>query len=409
MKYTLIFTILFGWMACSTEKPGDRYPGWQNGEFDIHHIQTGRGESSFLIFPDGTSLLIDAGDYVYEKSVPATPDTSRPPGEWIARYISQVNPRGSEVDYLVISHFHNDHTGDYSKATGFNHGYALAGVTLVGEYIRFKHVYDRGWPNYDYPLPIDDPDVTNYRKFLAYQTETNRLKIEPFQVGSDRQIRLQYDSVHYPSFQVRNIAANGELWTGKGMETNRFYDANPENLTIWPNENTKSIVLRLTYGPFRYYTGGDVTGKLLDSDGNDIGYEGRIGAVCGPVDVCKVNHHGFSDGMSNAFVRAVNAPHYILPVWDFWHIQPSVMTRMINNPNGGDTCRIFATSVPDTLRKQYENEPFMKQLMPETGHIVIKVLNGGDQYKIYVLDNHDESQTIKAIYGPYQAKPKNNE
>lgn len=29
---------------------------------EIHHIYTGRGECVFCIFPDGTNMLIDAGD-----------------------------------------------------------------------------------------------------------------------------------------------------------------------------------------------------------------------------------------------------------------------------------------------------------------------------------------------------------
>ena len=38
------------------------FPAWEEGEMDIHHINTGRGEAVFCIFPDGTTMLIDAGD-----------------------------------------------------------------------------------------------------------------------------------------------------------------------------------------------------------------------------------------------------------------------------------------------------------------------------------------------------------
>ncbi|NJL13878.1 MAG: hypothetical protein HC913_13325 [Microscillaceae bacterium] len=37
-------------------------PEWQPGYFDLHHINTGRGNAAYLVFPDGTSLLVDAGD-----------------------------------------------------------------------------------------------------------------------------------------------------------------------------------------------------------------------------------------------------------------------------------------------------------------------------------------------------------
>lgn len=34
---------------------------WMPGTLDIHHISTGRGSCAFLLCPDGTTLMIDAG------------------------------------------------------------------------------------------------------------------------------------------------------------------------------------------------------------------------------------------------------------------------------------------------------------------------------------------------------------
>ena len=39
---------------------GKPLPLWTEGCLDIHHINTGRGESAFYILPDGTTMLIDA-------------------------------------------------------------------------------------------------------------------------------------------------------------------------------------------------------------------------------------------------------------------------------------------------------------------------------------------------------------
>lgn len=41
---------------------GDVLPAWAAGTLDIHQIVTGRGNSAFMMFPDGTTLLLDAGD-----------------------------------------------------------------------------------------------------------------------------------------------------------------------------------------------------------------------------------------------------------------------------------------------------------------------------------------------------------
>lgn len=86
-------------------KPGARWPGWHEGEFQFHVIYNGRAESDFCIFPDGTSLLIDSGDYKpprREWFVSALPDRSRGPGEWVARYVERVNPHGRDVDYFLL-------------------------------------------------------------------------------------------------------------------------------------------------------------------------------------------------------------------------------------------------------------------------------------------------------------------
>ena len=39
---------------------GKPIPAWQEGMMDIHFINTTTGESVFVIFPDGTQMLIDA-------------------------------------------------------------------------------------------------------------------------------------------------------------------------------------------------------------------------------------------------------------------------------------------------------------------------------------------------------------
>ena len=60
---------------------------WSEGVLDIHHISTGKGNATFVIFPDGTTLLVDAG--AATTPIPyatAKPNDSRRPGEWVARY-----------------------------------------------------------------------------------------------------------------------------------------------------------------------------------------------------------------------------------------------------------------------------------------------------------------------------------
>lgn len=73
----------------SQPKVGDEFPVWSEGYLDIHHINSGKGESSLFILPDGTTMLVDAGATARPKPrvTDPKPNGSRTPGEWISRYI----------------------------------------------------------------------------------------------------------------------------------------------------------------------------------------------------------------------------------------------------------------------------------------------------------------------------------
>ena len=98
-------------LGLSFHAPGAPLSPWTPGTLDIHHIHTGRGNAAFVQFPDGTTLLIDAGatpETTNPAVVPARPDTSLRPGEWIGRYVARHT---ASVDYALVTHYHDDHIG----------------------------------------------------------------------------------------------------------------------------------------------------------------------------------------------------------------------------------------------------------------------------------------------------------
>ena len=52
-------------------------PDWQEGYLDIHNIATGRGDATYVILPDATTMLIDCGEMDDRWGVPQVPDDSR--------------------------------------------------------------------------------------------------------------------------------------------------------------------------------------------------------------------------------------------------------------------------------------------------------------------------------------------
>src|SRR5690554_859671 len=155
-------TILFVLLAvCQTAlfaqvKVGDTFSAWSEGYLDIHHINSGRGESLFAILPDGTTLMIDAGEIAPSpRTTEPRPDESRSAGEWIARYRQQMMRPLPEkkIDYLLLTHFHADHMGDVKLARERSKkgDYLLSGITEVGDRIPFRKIVDRNWPHYNWP------------------------------------------------------------------------------------------------------------------------------------------------------------------------------------------------------------------------------------------------------------------
>ena len=139
--------------------------GWEPGEFQAHFIHTGVAESVFFVFPDSTTMLLDCGDQASitrgKFAVPALPGPERLAGEWVARYVRRANPNGAEVDWAVVSHFHSDHVGtpSWQKFPWFPdepdrlEGCPRCGFALAAETLRFRRATDRGWPDYDDPMP----------------------------------------------------------------------------------------------------------------------------------------------------------------------------------------------------------------------------------------------------------------
>lgn len=89
---------------------------WQPGWLDIHHLAIGRGNATLVIFPDGTSLLIDAGAASGGADVSAAvrPDAPRRAGEWVGRHVQRHLRDGNlaALDDLLATHLHPDHVGD---------------------------------------------------------------------------------------------------------------------------------------------------------------------------------------------------------------------------------------------------------------------------------------------------------
>lgn len=395
-----------------------QFPAWQVGYFDIHHINTGRGDATYFIFPDSTEMLFDVGDLGVDsldkhkplKVSPARPNATRTPGEWIANYIKQVRPTNKElkIDFVAISHFHSDHYGNAETRTkkSSSGNFIRTGVTELGDLIPIDTLIDRANPDYNIPIDLKafyGKTLTNYLVFIDEKKRSEGMKTEALIAGSSKQITMNYEAEKYPNFSVRNVKSNGSIWTGMGSETFEYFvpeETLDENNSF--NDNPMSLALEYSYGDFDYFTGGDMTGLQGFGLASWFDVETPVAKSVGQVDALALNHHGNRDATNENFLRGLAPQTIIQQSWVSDHPGGEVLHRMASKAIYPDQRKIFATSMAQETKVAI-GPWLMKAYTSFEGHIVIRVNPGGSQYHVYILDDQSESIVVKAKYGPFES------
>lgn len=390
--------------------PGTRWSGWKKGHFQVHFIYTGVGESIFFIFPDGTTMLLDCGDHNAigrgNLALPVLPGAWRHSGEWVARYVKRVNPHGRKVDYMMLSHYHNDHSGCqtfYSDVVQRNgREYILSGFSQAAEYLDFGKAFDRCWPDYNDPLPLsENPDESypHMKYFYDYMQESRGMQMEKFRVGEFNQVAQLYDAEKYPDFFIHNICGNGRICGDDGVIRDLYAERIRSLQLKEVSENGMSLGMIFGYGPFRFFTAGDFADRWTLEDGSIFRVEDALAEICPKVDVAKLNHHG-RNSMSRNLVKALSARVWVSCVWDMNHDMDKVMERLADQSLYQGDRVICPGIMPSQRRDAAVGQSWLSYLDPssfEGGHIVLDVMPGGCEYSISYLSAQDESMTVRSV------------
>jgi hypothetical protein len=319
-----------------TDPPGSG--NWQSGWLEIHHIDAGQATSTLIVGPTGRTLLVDAGETDWEAD-----DGALIVGPYIKNVLGS-----SHLDYVLISHFHVDHTG-YPGHGGLWHLVNLQGFT-VGKLLRrdFSHYPGEGGGT-----------LARWREYLAGDGQ-NLLHPEVATLG-DGQIDLG------PGVTVRLVAVDGN---GLLAPNGPVDDPAP------PSENDYSVAFVLRFGLLDYFSGGDLSGETLTSDYgysyHDIEY--AVAPLTKDIDVYRVSHHGSDHSSSPTFLAELQPRVNIIEVGNDnsdGHPHQAAIDRLAS------TGAIYLTEHgnPDTNLRQGR----------VVGHVVLRTTDGIDYW---VADDH---------------------
>ena len=380
---------------------GKPLPAWSEGEFDIHFINTGRGECCFYIMPDGTTMIVDAGevkathnpsDTSEEAAVEQKPNANVRPFMVYANYIKHFAPnKGASIDYCAPSHFHIDHIGASAMSTETAAaGYRKSGLLALYDVVPYLHVIDRAYPDYkeDATTPaLDGQLAEDWGKFVNWGVKEQKFTGARFEVGKE-QIVMLYDRPTYSDFKIFNICANGYVWSKNGISGEKSEKGNPA-----------SCGFHVTYGKFDYIACGDLTSNPQ----NRVGYYIRDFIGNGHLDAFKCHHHLSANAWGTQMQQDYFNPRVIVNQ-NFYTKQPdaTLVKNIMDNVYSFWVKDFFTTN----LHPQYiaKNQSAVDKMTGYDGHIVIRVSKGGDSYYVYMLDDNDFNYNVKSVHGPYNSK-----
>ena len=365
---------------------GKPLPAWEEGHLDIHSINTGRGECTFYILPDGTTMLVDAGEFHTGGSkypmVDQKPDTLIRPYKVYAAYIQNVLPCSDSIHYALATHYHMDHIGRMEKDYAVSDsGYVLTGMMALYDEIPYRTLVDRSWPEYE-----DKKEQKNWECFARSMSERDGMKVEKFDLGSDSQFVLVNHPEKYPDFRIRNYHVNGLVWNNGQIKD--CWKGKPVK------ENGASAGFLLSYGKFDWFTGGDAgnNGKVEKPTARAIGRQ---------IEAMKGHHHMSWHTMSAEMLEifrpqvVVNQSFYAHQPW------PETMKNVLSvGVPEGQTRDVFLTNLHDST--YVDHQETLAKVKDFRGHVVIRVLPGGSCYYVYMLDDNDLKFNVKTVYGPYE-------
>ncbi len=281
---------------------------FSDGRLHVDFLDVGQGDSAFITFPNGETMLVDGGGKVNFAEVSAEnegaevfkPDTQSIGESVVSAFLWE---RGySKIDYILATHADADH---------------IQGLTDVAKNFKVRAAFFGR-------TPFDDSDFNELFAVLE------KHKIEIKKIGSGDFLEIGATEV--------------EVLNPLKEETNTAISA-----------NNNSVVLRLVFGERKFLLTGDI-----EKEAEKYLLQTPELIIC---DVVKVAHHGSRTSSVQEFIDASRAEYAIIPVGKrsrFGHPHAEVVKRWINSGAKVSTTGENGTIFISTDGKDLKIESFAK-------------------------------------------------
>jgi hypothetical protein len=275
---------------------------------------------------DGDCALIEIIDYKPNTLVPTLDtaviliDAQRPKNyaaweitDFIQKRLGPTGLNRKVIDYVVLSHVHIDHYGNMADVL----------EDLIKDKYEISYVFDRlafNVSSIDWDLnDVEDcySDIAEPGKMSASALEYHKFIQDNF-AGYNFPIRpgSQLLENRFINARMTCVAAYGAtLSPTTGKDT--FFIPIKSGVYKPKSENDLSFAFLLSYGGFRYFTGGDLGGQDHGGYANGEVPVARylIGKAGSNFHFCafKVSHHGSTESSSPAFLAMVKPTLAIIP------------------------------------------------------------------------------------------------